>query len=72
MQKVLNKYVQTLGTDGILVSLAGVDNDNSDENNTYSDRIDSINDALDDLKEKLQTEEARYVKKFSSKLSAKQ
>ena len=66
MQKVLNKYVQTLGTDGILVSLAGVDNDNSDENNTYSDRIDSINDALDDLKEKLQTEEARYVKKFSA------
>ena len=66
MQKILNKYVQTLGTDGILVSLAGVDNDNSDENNTYSDRIDSINDTLEDLKEKLQTEEARYVKKFSA------
>ncbi|MFA0815056.1 MAG: flagellar filament capping protein FliD [Anaerofustis sp.] len=66
LKNIFTKYVNTLGTDGILVNLAGVENDNSDDNNTYSDKIDEINDNLSDLQDQLETEESRYVSKFTS------
>jgi flagellar hook-associated protein 2 len=51
LQSVFKKNVNTLGTDGILIALAGAQNDNSDTDNTLSDNIADINGRLADLKE---------------------
>lgn len=66
LQSVFKKNINTLGTDGILIALAGAQNDNSDSFNTLTDQVKNIDKVLDKLKDQLGTEESRYIKQFSA------
>ncbi len=66
LQSLWNKNVNRLGEDGILIHLAGYVNDNSYDDNIFSDKIDSIDSILETLKRNLEMEETRYMNKFTA------
>lgn len=70
LKKVMNKYVNTMGameTKGILIRKAGSKSSPlSLTQNTYYDQMKSIDKVLESLKERLKTEQDRYISQFSN------
>lgn len=70
LKSVMNKYVNTMGSmesKGILIRKAGSKSSAlSLTQNTYYSQLKSIDEALEKLKDKLKTEQDRYISQFST------
>lgn len=66
LSNVFERNVGTFGGDGILISVAGYKSDASISADSLSRQLRSIDQQLERLKDRLETEETRYYKQFSS------
>ena len=67
LKDVMNKYVKTIGTKGILIEKAGSKSSPlSITNNTIYKQIDDINKQIAKLQARLKTEQDRYISQFTS------
>ncbi len=71
MDSILDKYVETTGSNkGALLKKAGMEGTTTEKENTLSKRINSLEDQVDTLLEKLEEAENKYYQQFSAMESA--
>lgn len=66
MDEVLDDNIKTVGTKGVLITLAGLDNTSSEDDNSISDQIEELEEDKEEAEEKLEDLKEYYYAKFTA------
>ena len=66
LQTVINKHIGTTGIDGILILKAGEVDSSSTDQSALADLVSDYDDKIDDLEDRLETQQEYYYSKFTA------